>query len=157
MDELRNAALIKVIGLGVNENKVSMDALAIGDWDVYLLVGRYTLLEQKAVDKLFSACRKVGTSIISRGPYNLGVLVWRDTWNYTKFPKEMINKVRALSFVADKFGIPLPTTALQFPLGDEIVCSVIPSPRDEGEFEHIVTWFKTPIPKEFWPTLKEKN
>ena len=88
MDELRNAGLIKAIGLGVNENKVSMDALAIGDWDVYLLVGRYTLLEQKAVDKLFSACRKVGTSIISRGPFNLGVLVGRDTWNYTKFPKE---------------------------------------------------------------------
>ena len=31
MDELRNAGLIKAIGLGVNENKVSMDALAIGD------------------------------------------------------------------------------------------------------------------------------
>jgi aryl-alcohol dehydrogenase-like predicted oxidoreductase len=33
MDELRNAGLIKAIGLGVNENKVCMDALAIGDWD----------------------------------------------------------------------------------------------------------------------------
>ena len=87
MDELRTAGLIKAIGLGVNENKVSMDALAIGDWDVYLLAGGYTLLEQKAVDKLFPACRKVGTSIISRGPFNLGVLVGRDTWNYTKFPK----------------------------------------------------------------------
>ena len=134
-----------------------MDALAIGDWDVFLLAGRYTLLEQKAVDKLFPACRKVGTSIISRGPFNLGVLVGRDTWNYTKFPKEMIDKVHALSFVADEFGIPLPTTVLQFPLGDEIVCSVIPGPRDKGELEQIVTWFKTPIPKEFWSTLKEKK
>ena len=157
MDELRTAGLIKAIGLGVNENKVSMDALAIGDWDVYLLAGRYTLLEQKAVDKLFPACRKVGTSIISRGPFNLGVLVGRDTWNYTKFPKEIIDKVLALGVVADEFGIPLPTTALEFPLGDEIVCSVIPSPRDEGEFEQIVTCFKTPVPKEFWPTLKEKK
>jgi len=157
MDELRTAGLIKAIGLGVNENKVCMDALAIGDWDVFLLAGRYTLLEQTAVDKLFPACRKAGTSIICGGPFNSGVLVGRDTWNYAKAPKEVIDKARALGVVADEFGIPLPAAALQFPLGDEIVCSVIPGPRDKGELEQIVTWFKTPIPTEFWATLKAKN
>ena len=157
MDELRTAGLIKAIGLGVNENKVCMDALAIGDWDVFLLAGRYTLLEQTAVDKLFPACRKAGTSIICGGPFNSGVLVGRDTWNYAKAPKDVIDKARALGVVADEFGIPLPAAALQFPLGDEIVCSVIPGPRDKGELEQIVTWFKTPIPTEFWSTLKEKN
>jgi len=157
MDELRTAGLIKAIGLGVNENKVCMDALAIGDWDVFLLAGRYTLLEQTAIDTLFPACRKAGTSIICGGPFNSGVLVGRDTWNYAKAPKEVIDKARALGVVADEFGIPLPAAALQFPLGDEIVCSVIPGPRDKGELEQIVTWFKTPIPKEFWSTLKAKN
>ena len=157
MDELRTAGLIKAIGLGVNENKVCMDALAIGDWDVFLLAGRYTLLEQTAIDTLFPACRKAGTSIICGGPFNSGVLVGRDSWNYAKAPKEVIDKARALSVVADEFGIPLPAAALQFPLGDKIVCSVIPGPRDKGELEQIVTWFKTPIPKEFWSTLKEKK
>ena len=157
MDELRTAGLIKAIGLGVNENKVCMDALAIGDWDVFLLAGRYTLLEQTAVDKLFPACRKAGTSIICGGPFNSGVLVGRDTWNYAKAPKDVIDKARALGVVAAEFGSPLPAAALQFPLVDEIVCSVIPGPRDKGELEQIVTWFKTPIPKEFWSTLKEKK
>ena len=157
MDELRTAGLIKAIGLGVNENKVCMDALAIGDWDVFLLAGRYTLLEQTAIDTLFPACRKAGTSIICGGPFNSGVLVGRDSWNYAKAPKEVIDKARALSVVADEFGIPLPAAALQFPLGDKIVCSVIPGPRDKGELEQIVTWFKTPIPTEFWSTLKAKN
>ena len=157
MDELRTAGLIKAIGLGVNENKVCMDALAIGDWDVFLLAGRYTLLEQTAIDTLFPACRKAGTSIICGGPFNSGVLVGRDSWNYAKAPKDVIDKARALGVVADEFGIPLPAAALQFPLGDEIVSSVIPGPRDKGELEQIVTWFKTPIPKEFWSTLKEKK
>ena len=157
MDELRNAGLIKAIGLGVNENKVCMDALAIGDWDVFLLAGRYTLLEQTAIDTLFPACRKAGTSIICGGPFNSGVLVGRDTWNYAKAPKDVIDKARKLSVIADEFGIPLPAAALQFPLGDEIVCSVIPGPRDKGELEQIMTWFKTPIPTEFWATLKAKN
>ena len=157
MDELRNAGLIKAIGLGVNENKVCMDALAIGDWDVFLLAGRYTLLEQTAIDTLFPACRKAGTSIICGGPFNSGVLVGRDTWNYAKAPKDVIDKARKLSVIADEFGIPLPAAALQFPLGDQIVCSVIPGPRDKGELEQIMTWFKTPIPTEFWGALKEKN
>ena len=157
MDELRNAGLIKAIGLGVNENKVCMDALAIGDWDVFLLAGRYTLLEQTAIDTLFPACRKAGTSIICGGPFNSGVLVGRDTWNYAKAPKDVIDKAHKLSVIADEFGIPLAAAALQFPLGDEIVCSVIPGPRDKGELEQIMTWFKTPIPTEFWATLKAKN
>ena len=157
MDELRTAGLIKAIGLGVNENKVCMDALAIGDWDVFLLAGRYTLLEQTAVETLFPACRKAGTSIICGGPFNSGVLVGRDMWNYAKAPKEVIDKARVLDIVANEFGIPLPAAALQFPLGDEIVCSVIPGPRDKGELEQIITWFKTPIPTEFWSTLKAKN
>ena len=157
MDELRSAGLIKAIGLGVNENKVCMDALAIGDWDVFLLAGRYTLLEQTAIDTLFPACRKAGTSIICGGPFNSGVLVGRDTWNYAKAPKDVIDKARKLSAIADEFGIPLAAAALQFPLGDEIVCSVIPGPRDKGELEQIMTWSKTPIPTEFWATLKAKN
>ena len=157
MDELRSAGLIKAIGLGVNENKVCMDALAIGDWDVFLLAGRYTLLEQTAIDTLFPACRKAGTSIICGGPFNSGVLVGRDTWNYAKAPKDVIDKARKLSVIADEFGIPHAAAALQFPLGDEIVCSVIPGPRDKGELEQIMTWSKTPIPTEFWATLKAKN
>jgi D-threo-aldose 1-dehydrogenase len=157
MDELRNAGLIKAIGLGVNENKVCLDALAIGDWDVFLLAGRYTLLEQTAIDTLFPACRKAGTSIICGGPFNSGVLVGRDTWNYAKAPKDVIDKARKLSDIADEFGIPIAAAALQFPLGDEIVCSVIPGPRDKWELEQIITWFKIPIPTEFWATLKAKK
>ena len=157
MDELRTAGLIKAIGIGVNENQVCMDALGIGDWDVFLLAGRYTLLEQTALDTLFPACREAGTSIICGGPFNSGVLVGRHTWNYADAPKDVIDKARALCVVADEFGIPLAAAALQFPLGDEIVCSVIPGPRDKGELEQIVTWFKTPIPTEFWSTLKAKN
>ena len=45
MAELREAGLVG-IGIGVNENAVCMDALGIGEWDVFLLAGRYTLLEQ---------------------------------------------------------------------------------------------------------------
>ncbi|MEC7853649.1 MAG: aldo/keto reductase, partial [Pseudomonadota bacterium] len=80
MEELRRAGHVKAIGLGVNENEVCMDALGIGSWDVFLLAGRYTLLEQTPLAELFPACRAAGTSIICGGPFNSGVLVGREMW-----------------------------------------------------------------------------
>ncbi|MDJ0631409.1 MAG: aldo/keto reductase [Rhodobacter sp.] len=157
MNELRKAGQVKAIGLGVNENQVCMDALAIGDWDVFLLAGRYTLLEQTALERLFPACRAAGTSIICGGPFNSGILVGREMWNYAKAPDDVVAKARALGDVAHAFDVPLAAAALQFPLGDDLVCSVIPGPRDKGELAQILAWFETPIPPEFWTDLKTKG
>ncbi len=157
MDALRKSGQIKAIGLGVNENQVCLDALGIGHWDVFLLAGRYTLLEQTPVDSLFPACRAAGTTIICGGPFNSGILVGRQMWNYTTAPAEVIDKARALGAAADEFSIPLPAAALQFPLGNDIVTSVIPGPRDKSELQQILDWFDTPIPGEFWAALKSRG
>lgn len=157
MDELRRNGQVKAIGLGVNENEVCMDALEIGDWDVFLLAGRYTLLEQTALDALFPACEAAGATIICGGPFNSGILVGREMWNYAKAPADVVDKARALGAVADEFDVPLAAAALQFPLGHDIVTSVIPGPRDAGEMTQILDWFKTPIPAEFWNALKERG
>ena len=157
MDELRRSGDIKAIGLGVNENQVCMDALGIGDWDVFLLAGRYTLLEQTALDALLPACSAAGTTIICGGPFNSGILVGREMWNYAKAPAEIVEKARALGAVADEFSIPLAAAALQFPLGNDIVTSVIPGPRNKGELQQIMGWAETPIPSEFWSALKARG
>ncbi|WP_170775765.1 aldo/keto reductase [Ruegeria lacuscaerulensis] len=157
MDELRRAGKVKAIGLGVNENQVCMDALGIGNWDVFLLAGRYTLLEQTPLSTLFPACAEAGTSIICGGPFNSGILVGREMWNYAKAPEDVVAKARALQEVADEFAVPLAAAALQFPLGHDIVTSVIPGPRDKSELEQIIEWFNADIPNDFWLTLKSKG
>ncbi len=157
MDELRRAGQIRAIGLGVNENQVCLDALGIGDWDVFLLAGRYTLLEQTPLDTLFPACEAAGTTIICGGPFNSGILVGRELWNYAKAPDDVVAKARALGEVADTFSLPLAAAALQFPLGHDLVTSVIPGPRSKEELTQILTWFETPIPDAFWDALKTKG
>jgi len=69
----------------------------------------------------------------------------------------VIKKVRALTEVADEFGIPLPAAALQFPLAHNIVTSVIPGPRSKNELEEILAWLSFEIPVDFWTTLKSKT
>lgn len=157
MEELRRAGRVRAIGLGVNENQVCLDALQIGSWDMFLLAGRYTLLEQTPLLDLFPACQGAGTSIICGGPFNSGILVGREMWNYAKAPEEIVAKARALSGVADEFAVPLAAAALQFPLGHDVVTSVIPGPRSKAELDQIVGWFKTPIPSEFWAALQDRG
>ncbi len=157
MDDLRKAGSVKAIGLGVNENQVCLDALAIGDWDVFLLAGRYTLLEQTALNELFPACEAAGTTIICGGPFNSGILVGREMWNYAKAPSEIVEKARALGALAEEFSIPLAAAALHFPLGNPIISSVIPGPRSKEELEQIIPWFETPIPSDFWSALYDRG
>jgi len=154
MDELRRAGHVQAIGIGVNENAVCSDALRIGDWDVFLLAGRYTLLEQTPLHDLFPACRAAGTSIICGGPFNSGILVGRDMWNYAKAPAEVIKKVRHIGKIADAHALPIAAAALQFPLANDIVTSVIPGPRNADELRRILDWFCTPIPVNFWKDLQ---
>ena len=157
LSELRESKSVKAIGLGVNETQVCLDALDIGSWDVFLLAGRYTLLEQTALDKLFPACAKSGTSIICGGPFNSGVLVGREMWNYAKAPRDIVEKAKDLSAVAKEFKIPLAAAALQFPQANNLVSSVIPGPRSKEEFLEIIKWQKLEIPSEFWEVLKDRG
>ena len=157
MAELREQGSVKAIGLGVNENQVCLDALEIGRWDVFLLAGRYTLLEQTSLTSLFPACEVAGTSIICGGPFNSGLLVGREMWNYAKAPEDMVAKAKRLSAVANKFDIPLGAAALQFPQAHPLINSVIPGPRSETELNEILKWQYTKISSGFWSELKDKK
>lgn len=154
LDELRRNGNIKAIGLGVNEREVCLQAMEHGDWDAFLLAGRYTLLEQTPIDDLLPACARAGTSIILGGPFNSGILAGGDTWNYAKAPAQLMEKVRKISDICDSHGVPLPAAALQFPLGSEQVCSVIPGPRTRVDVQQILQWFSMAIPASLWSDLQ---
>ena len=154
LDELRSAGDISAIGLGVNEREVCIQAMEHGRWDAFLLAGRYTLLEQTPLDDLFPACEKAGTSIILGGPFNSGILVGGDTWNYAKAPEEVVTRVKAIARICESHKVPLPAAALQFPLGSSLVSSVIPGPRSRADMKQIIDWFTLNIPAALWSDLK---
>ena len=86
--------MVSAIGIGVNEKEVLIEALGFGDWDAFLLAGRYTLLEQGPLDDLIPMCQSRGTSLIIGGPLNSGILAGRDTWNYDTAPPEIVARVQ---------------------------------------------------------------
>ncbi|HZZ61627.1 MAG TPA: hypothetical protein VFE63_10680 [Roseiarcus sp.] len=50
LEELRQHGHVKAIGVGINESDVTADFLRAGDFDCIMLAGRYTLLDQSALD-----------------------------------------------------------------------------------------------------------
>ena len=155
--ELRDSGVISAIGLGVNEWEVLMDAMALGDWDVFLLAGRYTLLEQTALVPFMTTCVERGASVVVGGPFNSGILVGGATFNYAKAPEPIIARVRAIEAVCQQFNVPLPAAALQFPLTHPAVCNVLPGPRSPAELDGILDWWDIKIPAELWTALADKG
>lgn len=158
LDELRRQGAVSAIGFGVNEVPVLLDALDIGDWDVFLLANRYNLIEQTPLDALFPACAKRGTSVIAAGPFAAGVLAGTNVWGptngaYQAAPPEIVAKVSALRAVADAHGVPLGAAALQFALANPVICSVLTGPKSAAELKGILDWWNAPIPAAFWRDL----
>lgn len=154
LEALRASGQVSAIGLGVNETQACLDALEMGQWDVFLLAGRYTLLEQDPLEDLLPACIAQGTSIVVGGPFNSGVLVGGNTWNYDTVPDAIRDKVTKLTDVCRAFDVPLPAAALQFPLAHPAVASVIPGLRNRQELTTTLEWVGADIPQAFWAELK---
>jgi D-threo-aldose 1-dehydrogenase len=153
LQALKAEGTIGAYGIGVNETAVLMDALDRGDWDCFLLAGRYTLLEQDALDDLLPACQARGTSVIVGGPYNSGLLAGGDTWNYAKAPHELIARRDRLAAVTAAHGVSLRAAALQFPLAHPAVASVIPGARTRDEANDNLARLAEPVPAALWQAL----
>jgi D-threo-aldose 1-dehydrogenase len=153
--ELRAAGAVSAIGIGVNEREVLLEAMEWGEWDAFLLAGRYTLLEQAPLDDLLPKCLAAGTSIVLGGPLNSGILAGRDTWNYLPAPPDVVERVKRIAAICDSHKVPLPAAALQFPLAHKAVAAIIPGPRNADEFCANLDLLAHPIPAALWSDLKQ--
>ncbi len=154
LQELKRSGVASAIGIGVNEREVLIEALGFADWDVFLLAGRYTLLEQAPLDDLLPLCAARGTSIVVGGPLNSGILAGRDTWNYATAPPEVVSRVAKIRAICEAYAVPLAAAALQFPLAHPQVAAIIPGPRSAAEFVANLELMNWTIPGALWADLR---
>ncbi|GAA6160305.1 aldo/keto reductase [Ruegeria sp. HU-ET01832] len=156
--ELRDAGEIAAIGAGVNEWQVCEKLLGLGDFDGFLLAGRYTLLEQEALDSFLPLCEKRDVGIILGGPYNSGILatgaVPGAKYNYDDAPEEILQRVRNIEAVCQAHKTPLIAAALQFVLGHPSVKTVIPGAVNAAEVQANVALLDREIPAGLWSDLR---
>jgi D-threo-aldose 1-dehydrogenase len=163
MCSLREQRVVQAIGLGVNEWQICEEVLEAADLDFILLAGRYTLLEQEALETFLPLCVRRGVAVVVGGPYNSGILA-RDErtqgagrYDYDQAPADIMARVNSIQAVCTRHGVPLAAAALQFPLAHPAVVSVIPGMSNAAEVAAAVRWMSTPIPNACWLELREQR
>lgn len=135
--------------------------LELGDFDCFLLAGRYTLLEQEALASFLPACVERDVGIILGGPFNSGILATGATdgarFNYAPAPPDIVAQVRRIEAVCATHGVTLAAAALQFVLSHSAVRSVIPGALAAHEVRQNAAVLEAPIPAAFWAELKAER
>jgi D-threo-aldose 1-dehydrogenase len=161
MIELREQGAVRAIGAGINETAACQDLAERGDFDCFLLAGRYTLLEQAPLDEFLPLCERRRIALIIGGAYNTGILATGAIpgayFQYAPAPPEIMERVRRIEAACARHGVRLPSAALQFPLGHPAVATVIPGTRSPAEVAQNLEIFAPAIPADFWVELKHEG
>jgi len=153
---LRDEGLVRAIGAGMNRTTVQAELVRACDLDVVLVAGRYTLLDQSAMDDLVPLCAERDVSIVVGGVFNSGVLVDPSPgalFDYVPASDEVLSRARRIQRVCQQYDVPMAAAALQFPLAHPQVCSVLLGPRSIAELETNLDLLQIEVPSELWADL----
>jgi D-threo-aldose 1-dehydrogenase len=161
LDELRSVGAIKAIGVGVNDRKAAEAFARAGDFDVFMLAGRYTLLDQDALTNVLPLCEEKRLGVVVRSPFNSGILATGlkadARYNYRLAPDEVKERVRRIQQICKLYKIKLAEAALHFPLGHPAVLSVLPGVQRASEAKRNAAMMATKIPPALWRALKAER
>ncbi|MEP1929819.1 MAG: aldo/keto reductase, partial [Roseibium sp.] len=141
-----------------NEWEVCQTLAERGDFDLFLLAGRYTLLEQDALNSFLPLCEARGIGIVTGGPYNSGILATGARpgafYNYDPAPEDVRQRVDRIEAICKKHGVRLVDAAFQFPLLHPSHVAVIPGGQAVAETKSNLQAAETVIPDALWEDLK---
>ena len=158
---LREEGVIGAFGAGLNEWQPAEWLAERGDFDIFLLAGRYTLLEQEALDSFLPLAGSRGIGVVIGGPYNSGILATgarEGAWfDYAPAPREVLDRVRRIEAVCAAHGVRMLDAAFRFPLGHPSVLSVIPGGQAVAEMDSNRRAAGAVIPPSLWSDLKAEG
>lgn len=160
--ELREQGVIGAVGTGMNQAALPAEFIRRTDIDVVMLAGRFTLLEQGALDKLLPLAEQRGVSIVVAGVYNSGLLSTARPaadakYNYDDAPGDLVARANAIADVCERHGVDLPTAALAFPLRHPAVASVVIGCRTADQVRSGVERYSTAVPDDLWRDLEDEG
>lgn len=151
--DLRARDMVGAIGAGMNRTALLTRFVHEADVDVVLVAGRYTLLDQSALDDLLPACGERRVAVMCGGVYNSGVLAAGGTYDYGPASEEVLERTRRIEGVCARYDVPLKAAAIRFPLGHPAVACVVVGARSGAEVAENDAMFRTPVPSELWADL----
>jgi D-threo-aldose 1-dehydrogenase len=160
LESLRAQGTIKALGVGVNDWSILERFAGDGDFDVFMLAGRYTLLDHTAEQSFLPLCEKKGIGVLMAAPFNSGILATGSipgaTYFYQTAEADIVERVRRIEAICTRHKVALAAAALQFPLRNRAITSVVTGMRDLNEARSNLAHMRTPLPPAFWDDLERE-
>jgi D-threo-aldose 1-dehydrogenase len=157
---LREQGVIRAIGAGMNQSEMLARFARETDIDAVLVAGRYTLLDQGALDELLPACVVRGVAVLVGGVMNSGLLAASGAvarFNYVPAPAEVVDRARRIGDVCERHGVPLRAAAVQFPLAHRAVASLVAGVRTAAHLDEYPRFARQAIPPDLWADLRAEG
>lgn len=154
LSAMRARGEIRAWGMGLNLVEPALACLEAADPDIFLIAGRYTLIDHTALAKLFPACAAKGVKVVLGGPYNSGLLAGGTTFNYEPARADILARAQAVRSICDRHDTDIRAAALQFCAAHPVVAAVIPGPRSAAEAAQNAELMDAEIPGQLWADLR---
>jgi D-threo-aldose 1-dehydrogenase len=160
LEELRSQGLVVAIGAGMNQTAMLTDFARNTDMDLLMLAGRYTLLEQPALDDLLPVCERRGIGVVAAGVFNSGLSARRTPghdarYDYVEAPPELVRRATRIAAICEQQASSLPAAALAFPLGHPAIVSICVGAHTPEQVMRNAALHRTSLPDGLWTRLKE--
>jgi D-threo-aldose 1-dehydrogenase len=150
---LRDEGVVGAIGVGANRVEPLLRFARETDVDCFLVAGRYTLLDRSAAGELLPLCRERRIDVIAGGVLNSGLLAGGSTFDYLPAGPAVAAAADRVARVCERHGVPLLAAALQFPLREPGVTSVLTGARSAFELDTSLDALDIHVPLDLWHEL----
>jgi D-threo-aldose 1-dehydrogenase len=158
---LRDEGVVKAIGAGMNQWQMPLRFAEEGDFDCFLLAGRYSLLDCSALERFLPYCRARGISVIVGGVFNSGILADPHApdarYDYAVAAPDVVERAKRIDAVCAAHGVPLKAAAIQFPFGHPAVAAVVVGSRTIQEATENARLFEQELPVDLWLELRSEG
>jgi D-threo-aldose 1-dehydrogenase len=160
LHDLRAAGVVGAIGAGMNQTAMLARFAREAHFDVFMVAGRYTLLDQDALRELLPLCIEKRISVVAAGVMNSGLLADPKPgarFNYVPARREVVARATRIRDVCARHGVAIRDAAIQFPLAHPAVVGVVAGVRSIEHLDEYPRAMARPVPNDMWDELRARG
>jgi D-threo-aldose 1-dehydrogenase len=158
---LRDEGVVGAIGAGMNQWQMLLRFAEQGDFDCFLLAGRYSLLDCSSLVRFLPVCQERGISVIVGGVFNSGILTdpysSDPKYDYGRAAPDVVERARRIDAICATHRVSLMAAAIQFPCAHPAVAAVVVGSRTADEAADNARLFEQTIASDLWLELKHEG
>ena len=144
--ELRAQGVVNAIGIGMNQAEMLVRFVRHADPDLLLVANSCTLLRRSALAELLPLCQSRGVGAIAASVFHRGLLA-------TDPDAEAPEEVTRIGKICARYGLPIATAAMQFPLRRPSVQAVLVGAHSSAQVHANLAAFDHDVPDQMWEEL----